>query len=126
MVIGMAILCFAVGGLAVDGTRAFLLRRSLQTAADAASLAGAGQLDRNLYYSSGGRRIVLDRSAAQRVAVSYVGRKGLDARAAVTASGHEVHVILRASMPTSWLGLVGIRWIPVAAESRSRPESGVP
>jgi hypothetical protein len=45
LALGLALVVFAIAGLAVDGTRAFLARRSLQNLADAAALAGAGELD---------------------------------------------------------------------------------
>lgn len=61
-------LVFATSGLAIDGTRAFLYRRTLQSAADAAALAGAGELDATRYYASKGRAVRIDPRAAEEVA----------------------------------------------------------
>jgi uncharacterized membrane protein len=46
LVVGLALVVFAVTGLAVDGTRAFLLRRTLQNVADASAVAAAGEISR--------------------------------------------------------------------------------
>ena len=126
LVLGLALVAFAVGGLAVDGTRAFLLRRTLQHAADGASLAAAGELDTTSYYASGGNRIELDLTTARRTAERWLGLRGIDARVAIEVSPDAVGVVLRAEMPTSFLGLVGVDRVPVAASARSEPVPGPP
>ena len=126
LVLGIALVCFATAGLAVDGTRAFLLRRTLQNSADGASLAAAGALDKDSYYSSGGDAIVLDPVAARRTALEWLGMRGIRARANIEAERRSIAVVLRAEMPTSFLGLLGIRSISVAAEARSEPVPGAP
>lgn len=126
MVLGLALVCFAVAGLAVDGTRVFLARRSLQSAADAAATAGAAELDAAAYYRSGGRTVALDPDAARTVAARWVARRGLDVRVAIAADVRTVTVALRQRVATSWLGLVGIDSIPVGATARSRPIAGAP
>ncbi|HEY7875369.1 MAG TPA: pilus assembly protein TadG-related protein, partial [Actinomycetota bacterium] len=85
LVLGLALVCFAIAGLAVDGTRVFLARRTLQNAADAAATAGAGQVDAGVYYRTGGRRVVLDESSARSVASRWLARRGLQADAAITS-----------------------------------------
>ena len=126
LVVGMAVVCFAIAGLAVDGTRAFLARRTLQNAADAAATAGAGQLDTAVYYRSGGRSIRLDEEAARRAAARWLGRRGLSAEGSITTDSRSVSIALRDEVPTSWLGLVGVHEIPVAVVARSRPLAGSP
>jgi Flp pilus assembly protein TadG len=124
MALGLALVAFAVAGLATDGTRAFLLRRTLQNAADSAALAGASELDTDLYYSSGGTETVLDPARARVVALEWLGRRGLTARSAITATPTEVSVSLRDELRTAFLGLVGIDRIPVAVIATARPFAG--
>ncbi len=126
LVLGLALVAFAVGGVAIDGTRAFIFRRSLQNIADASVLAAAGELDRSTYYASGGRRIQLDVDAARRRASQLLQSRGFvaEARVAVEASG--VAVVLRGDIPTTFLGVVGVTRIPVAVEARAEPFSGSP
>ena len=123
LVVGLSLLAFAVAGVAIDGTRAFILRRSLQNAADSASIAGAGELDETTYYSSGGRKITLDPSSATGTAEAYLGRKGIPGRSSVEADFQGVYVVLRAESPTTFLRLIGIGAIPVAVESRAEPQT---
>ena len=126
LVLGLSLVAFAVAGLAVDGTRAFLLRRTLQNAADGASLAGASEIDTTFYYGSGGRRISLDDAAARQTAARWLGLRGIRARASIEARADSVRVVLRSEMPTSFLGLVGIDSVSVAAVSHSAPVPGPP
>jgi hypothetical protein len=125
MAVGLALVSFAVAGLAADGTRAWLYRRTLQNAADASALAAASEVDRNAYYSSGGRSLLLDAASARRVALQWLGRRGLRVRTTVTVDESGVTVGLRDEVPTAWLSLVGIRSVPVAVLARAEPVSGV-
>jgi uncharacterized membrane protein len=125
LVLGMALLALAVAGLAVDGTRAWLYRRSLQNAADAAALAGASELDRDLYYSSGGAAVALDADADD-VATRWLARKPLTARAAVGATRDSVVVELRGEVATTFLSLVGVDAIEVAVRVGAAPIAGTP
>jgi Flp pilus assembly protein TadG len=126
LVLGLALVVFAIAGLAVDGTRAFLARRSLQNGADAAALAGAAELDVETYYATGGRTVVLDEAAARRTAAGWLGRRGLPARVQITTEPGRIGVVVRSHTPTSFLGLVGVRAIPVAAEAHAAPLAGRP
>lgn len=126
LVLGLALVGFAVAGLAVDGTRAFLMRRTLQNIADSSALAGASELDTAAYYSTGGRKIVLDVAAARRVASNWLSRRGLPARAEIASDPDAVRVVLRANVPTTFLGLVGIDEIPVAVAATASPMPGGP
>jgi hypothetical protein len=126
LVLGLAIVAFAVAGVAIDGTRAFLFRRTLQNAADAAALAGAGELDRAAYYGSGGERVLLDARAARAKAAEWLERRGLDVRAGIDADAAGVRVVLRGRLTTTFLRLVGVGTVPVAAEARASPATGAP
>jgi Flp pilus assembly protein TadG len=124
LVLGLALVVLAVAGVAVDGTRAFLARLTLQNAADSAALAGAGELDEGALYSSGGRSVVLDPLRARRVAEAWLTRRGVPARAVVVIDEDSVVIALRSSVATTFLGLVGISTIPVAAEATARAVAG--
>ncbi len=119
LVLGLALLTFAVAGLAVDGTRAFLFRRTLQSAADAAALAGASEIDTTRFYASGGRVRVLSDEAARRAARRSLQLRALGASSVVTADERGVSVALRDSLPTTFLGIVGIGRLPVAVTARA-------
>jgi uncharacterized membrane protein len=119
-VIGAALVCFAIAGIAVDGTRAFLYRRTLQNAADAAALAGASEINKSTYYS-GRDEIVLDDAGARDAAVQWLARRGLPVDADVSATPAVVRVGLRGRLGTTFLGLIGISDLPVAAESVAEP-----
>lgn len=121
MVIGICMIVMAVLGLTVDGTRAFLYRRTLQSAADAAALAGAGELDRVGYYASRGRTIRLEEDSARRATSRWLELRTLDARASVTTGPGRVLVTLHGEVPTLFLRLIGIGHVPVSAESASSP-----
>jgi uncharacterized membrane protein len=121
LVVGMSMVVFAVAGLAVDGTKAFLMRRTLQSAADAAALAGAGELDQGLLYSSGGRRLRLDPLSARLTAIRFLELRGLPGRADVSTTGERVVVRLRSEVSTSFLRIIGVGKLPVAVEAGSAP-----
>ena len=121
LVVGMTMVVFAVAGLAVDGTRAFIYRRTLQSAADAAALAGASELDKQSYYLSAGREVVVDPAGARQVAYRSLRSRGLPVRASVDSTDTEVGVVLRGSLDTMFLRLVGFERMPVAVEAVSSP-----
>jgi hypothetical protein len=123
-VLGLALVAIAVSGVAIDGTRAFLLRRSLQNAADSAALAAASEIDRAAYYSSGGTEVQIDPPAARARAAEWLGRRGVDAAAVVQADGEGVRVTLRGSVETTFLRVLGVGSVPVAADSTARPMGG--
>ena len=121
LTIGLALVVFAVAGLAVDGTKAFLARRALQHAADAATVAAASEVDVRTYYRSGGATVRLDAGDAERVAARVLAARGLSAITAIEADETSVAVVLRSESRTTFLRLAGIEVIPVAAEARAEP-----
>lgn len=120
LVIGLALICFLVLGVAVDGTRAFLHRRTLQNAADSAVLAAASEIDRSRLYGRTGV-VRLSPSAAESRVEDSLQRRGLVATSAVKADGDRVSVLLRSAVSTSFLRLLGIEELPVAVEAAARP-----
>ena len=124
LVLGMTLVAIGVAGLAVDGTRAFLFRRTLQNAADAAALAGASEIDRTALYSSGGSDVVIDADAARERAAEWLARRSIATRAAVLADDAGVRVRLEGEVETTFLRIVGIESLPVGAESLAEPVAG--
>ncbi len=124
LILGLLLIALAVTGLAVDGTRAFIYRRTLQNAADAAALAGADAIDLDAYYGSGGTRIVLDGDAAERAARVVLARRRIAARVAIAGSADAIVVSLRSPVTTSFLRLIGIASLPVSASARAAPIPG--
>ena len=124
MALGLALVSLVMAGLAVDGTKAFLLRRTLQNAADSASLAGAGEIDGDTYYGSGGKTIELLPEEAARTARRYLALRGIDARMSFEVDEDDVSIVLRGSSETLFLGLVGISEVPVAVESNASAIAG--
>lgn len=119
-VIGMALISGLIVGVAVDGTRAFLHRRTLQNAADSAVLAAASELDRSVLYGRDGS-VLLASSSAETKARSWLKERGLTVTSVVEADEEEVSVLLRGAVPTSFLRLLGIKELSVAAEAAARP-----
>jgi uncharacterized membrane protein len=124
LVVGLTMVVLAVTGLTVDGTRAFLFRRTLQSVADASAVAAAGEIDRTAYYASGGRDLVLDTRQADETARSWLAKRGFDLHVNVDTNANEIHVIARGSLSSTFLSLVGVRRIPVTAEAVARPVGG--
>jgi Flp pilus assembly protein TadG len=120
LVLGLALVVFAISGLAVDGTRAFIYRRSLQNSADGAVLAASSELNTDAYYATGGRSTRIP-TGATTVASEYLRTRGLDARARVEVTQSRVTVQLVGTVATSFLGLVGIDELPVGVSATARP-----
>lgn len=120
MALGLAIVLFAVTGVAIDGTRAFLHRRTLQSAADAAVLGSVVTFDTAALYERGG--IAIDAQGARSQVLRSIRERGLArAVADISVSVDEVVLVLRDRVPTSFLSLVGVRSIPVAVEAAAEP-----
>jgi hypothetical protein len=124
LALGLALISLAIAGLAVDGTKAFLMRRTLQNAADSASLAGAGEIDRGDYYSSGGQDVGLSVQGAARTAREHLQRRAIDADVSLEVDDDGISLVLRGSSDTLFLGLIGIPEVPVAVESNAAPIAG--
>jgi Flp pilus assembly protein TadG len=125
MVLGLALVCFAIAGLAVDGTRAFLFRRTLQNGADASALAGASALDETHFRTAGGE-VLIARGSAEAVARSFIEQRGLEVGSTITADDDGVRVLLHGEVTTTFLGLIGIDELAVSAVAEGSPRAGAP
>src|SRR3954451_23635528 len=66
LLVGVLLLGLLFVGFAVDGARLFTARRDLQNVADSAALAGASEIDEDVYRDTGGAEVRLDALAARR------------------------------------------------------------
>ncbi len=124
MVVGVAIVCMAVAGVTIDGTRLMLQRRQLQNSADSAALAGASELDRDAYYESNGRVVRIDTATAIVRARSMLRDLPRGTRSQVNASPERINVSLGTRIPTTFLGLVGIGSLQLNVGSEAEPVAG--
>lgn len=124
MALGLAMVSLAIAGLAVDGTKAFLLRRTLQNAADSATLAGTGEVSRADYYESNGEVVALSAEDATRTARDYLHLRSVDASVSIEVVDDDVRLVLRGSSETLFLALVGVSEVPVAVESNASAVAG--
>ena len=120
LVLGVLLVCWLIVGVAVDGTRAFLYRRTLQSAADSAVLAAASELDRHSLYGRRGS-VRLAAPAARTLVAGWLEERGLLAATQIEADAGRVSVVLRGGVRTSFLRLVGVEELPVAVEAVARP-----
>lgn len=126
MVLGFVVVVMSVLGVAIDGTKAFIHRRTLQNAADAAALAAAGELDMRAYYSSGGSVVRLDPRAARGRATEWLSMRGIGAAADIHVDDASVSLVLRDTVPSGFLALLGISRLPLVVEAVAEPRPGAP
>ncbi len=106
-------------GFAVDIARAFILRAELSSAADAAALAGAGEIDLAAWAQG---RLALDPGLAASAANATLAAEG-ELGGVVDADSAGVTVALTARLPTFGLHLVGLPEFRVRAVARAAPET---
>lgn len=123
LVIGLCLVSFAVAGVTIDGARLWMLRRSLQSAVDSAALAGAGEVDVDRLYARGDAP-TLDPQAARLRAIAVLAERGLGERIEVVVGSDAVRASVRGHLDASFLGLLGIDRLPVAAEATAEPVAG--
>lgn len=124
LVVGFTVIVFSIAGVAVDGARLWLFRRGLQNVVDTAVLGAAGRLDSTALYASGGGVRRLDHSAAVDEARRLIGRRGLVGKVDITIDGNLVRASVTSEMDTSFLSLVGVEKLSVAAEAAAAPVFG--
>ena len=122
MVTVMALGLLAMVGLVIDAGMMFAAKRDLQATADAATRAGAAVIDEDVYRSSGGRRVVLDETAAEQAALRRI--EGAQLVELIT-SDETVFVRVSRTQPLLLLGIVGVGPLHVEAHSTARPRTGI-
>jgi Flp pilus assembly protein TadG len=118
-------LFLSIVGLALDGGLVFAARREAQNAADAAARAGVMQIDERVYRESGGTRVVLDTGRARAVAAEYLAGYGTSLTASVAAEPERLVVQVSRDVATSFVRLVGIGTVRVAATAAGEARHGI-
>jgi uncharacterized membrane protein len=126
VIIGALLIGLAFVGLAVDGARMFTARRDLQNVADAAALAGAGEVDEVVYRDTGGDRVVLDATRARAAVDRVLAASGLPAGTAVAVQVEpdRVRVNVERPVPTTFLRIVSLREQRIGASASASPQTG--
>lgn len=124
LVVGFTVIVFSIAGVAVDGARLWLFRRGLQNSVDAAVLGAAGRVDSTALYASGGATRRLDHSDAVDEARRLIERRGLVGRLDIRIEANLVRATVTSEMETSFLSLVGVEKLSVAAEAAAAPVFG--
>ena len=123
LVLGVCLVCLMVGGLAFDGMRLLLERRSLQSLADAAARAGASRIDLDAVYAHGGSIVPLNEKDAL-VRVREMLKSSRVRGISVSIDDVTVSVELRGLVEPTFLRMVGVRSLPVRASSAAAPVFG--
>ncbi|MGI9198000.1 MAG: pilus assembly protein TadG-related protein [Candidatus Nanopelagicales bacterium] len=118
--LGMLIICVLAIGVVVDASTVFLERRSLQSSADSAALAGAQAIDIEAYYARGAADGIRLDAGTVRAAVQRFMRRGSveGSLRAVSLSGDVVVVRLAGQVRppfSGWLTRGGAYDIEVEA-----------
>ncbi len=116
----LAAALFALAGLVVDGGRALAARQTAAADAEQAARAGAQAVSASELRRGSVR---LDAAAARRAADAYL--RAIGATGTVAASGTAVTVTVRIVVPSTILGVVGVRAITVGATATATDLHGV-
>jgi len=126
LALGLCLVSVALTGLAVDGARTWIHKRTLQGAADAAAVSGASGLNVPRFYADGGGAAALDPQRVEERVMALLAQRDLQADVRIATRRDGVRVWLGSQVDTSFLSLVGIRRVPVTAEAIARPFFGDP
>ena len=118
-------LFLSIVGLAIDGGLVFAARRDAQNAADAAARAGAMQIDERVYRESGGTRVVLEPERARATAAEYLAGSSPRLTASVAAERERLVVQVSRDVSTSFVRLVGIGTVRIAASATGAARHGI-
>ena len=116
--------CFlAIMGLATDGGLVFEQRRELQALADGAARAGANELDPAAYRQA--NTVALDPVAARATARIYLEQADATMSGEVDADRSRVVIRVWRDVPTTFLRIVRIDSVRIAATSSAELRHGI-
>jgi Flp pilus assembly protein TadG len=118
-------LFLSVIGLAIDGEAVLRAHRRAQGAADGAARAGATHVQVGHSRAAPGAPDVLDPSAAQDAAASYVAQVYPDLKVSADADEQHVVVIVTQQVAPTFLQLVHISTVQVEARAEASPRGGI-
>lgn len=132
LALGLIVICLIAVAVVVDASTVFLARRSLQSAADSAALAGAQAIDLDDYYARGAAEgIVLDPAAVRAAVGRHLRSAPGVALESVSVRGDTVTVRVRDRVRppfSGWLTPAGSYSLEAeaAAALRYRPATSSP
>ena len=112
-------------GLAIDGESVLRAHRRAQGAADGAARTGATHVQIGLSRAEPGAADVLDASAAQVAAASYIAQVYPDLQVKTSADEQHVVVVVTQQVAPTFLQLVHISTVQVQARADARPRGGI-
>ena len=112
-------------GLAIDGESVLRAHRRAQGAADGAARTGATHVQIGLSRAEPGAADVLDASAAQVAAASYIAQVYPDLQVKTSADEQHVIVIVTQQVAPTFLQLVHVSTLQVQARADARPRGGI-
>jgi Flp pilus assembly protein TadG len=118
-------LFLSVIGLAIDGDAVLRAHRRAQGAADGAARTGATRVQVGHSRAVPGAPDVLDPSAAQNAATSYIAQVYPDLQVSAAADEQHVVVIVTQQVAPTFLLLVHISTVPVQARAEAGPRGGI-
>ncbi|MBV7249280.1 TadE/TadG family type IV pilus assembly protein [Streptomyces sp. MW-W600-10] len=113
----MALACFVILGLVVDGTGALNANSDATYQAQEAARAGAQQIDPGQAIT--GEAIVVDPDAAAAAAQDYLAASGLDGSVTVSGDGKSISVTVTGSYEPLFASLIGFDALPVTGEGKA-------
>ena len=112
-------------GLAVDGETVLRAHRRAQGAADGAARTGAIYVQVGHSRAEPGAPDVLDATAAQEAAASYVAQVYPDLHVKTSADEQHVVVVVTQQVAPTFLQLVHVSRVQVQARADARPRGGI-
>jgi len=112
-------------GLAIDGESVLRAHRRAQGAADGAARTGATHVQIGLSRAEPGAADVLDASAAQVAAASYIAQVYPDLQVKTSADEQHVIVVVTQQVAPTFLQLVHVSTLQVQARADARPRGGI-
>jgi Flp pilus assembly protein TadG len=112
-------------GLAVDGESVLRAHRRAQGAADGAARTGATHVQVGHSRAEPGAPDILDASAAQAAAASYIAQVYPDLQVKTSADEQHVVVVVTQQVTPTFLQLVNVSRVRVEARADARPRGGI-
>jgi Flp pilus assembly protein TadG len=118
-------LFLSVIGLSIDGQAVLRAHRRAQGAADGAARTGAIHVQVGHSRAEPGAPDVLNPSAAQNAAASYIARVYPDLQVSVAANEQHVVVVVTQQVAPTFLQLAHVSTVPVQARAEAGPRGGI-
>ncbi len=118
----LTVVLLLVGGLSIDLWRAFSERRAIAEMAESSARAGANGIDLEMFDLTG--EVLLDPTIARQLAADNLSEQTnlrFVTGSSIDADTDTVVVDIRATVPMTLLGMVGIGELDIAVSSEAEP-----